>query len=205
MVVGEEISTAEGELLALFVEQKVPPGLPTSETIAAVHDQGGLAVAAHPYDRLTPSLGRRGLLRRASGLEWPLDAIETFNAGLPLPYGNRRAAVTAAVLRLPVLGSSDSHHPTTIGYGHTLFPGRGVVDLRAAIELGSTVAAGRYWGLSRTAEVIGLFVYRELATRRTVRESGHRAKRRLQTRSHTRSGPGVRVVRTPPRDARCPR
>src|SRR5215207_1074336 len=49
VVVGEEVSTADGELLALFIEQRLPPGRPAAETIAAVHEQGGLCVAAHPY------------------------------------------------------------------------------------------------------------------------------------------------------------
>lgn len=148
IVVGEEISTADGELLALFIEQRLPPGLSAAETIAAVHEQGGLAVAAHPYHRLVPSMGHRGLRERSSGSdpEWPLDAIEALNAGLLSPRSNRRGAATAAALGLPEVGGSDSHHPKTIGYGHTLFPGCGAADLRAAMESGRTVAAGRLWG-----------------------------------------------------------
>src|SRR5829696_1420809 len=75
VVVGEEVSTADGELLALFIERRLPPGRPAAETIAAIHEQDGLAVAAHPYHRLAPSVGRRDMLRRASGPdpEWPLD------------------------------------------------------------------------------------------------------------------------------------
>jgi predicted metal-dependent phosphoesterase TrpH len=163
VVVGEEVSTADGELLALFIEQRLPPGLPAAETIAAVHAQGGLCVAAHPYYWMVPSMGHHGLRKRGSGPapEWPLDAIEVFNAGLLLARGNRRAAATAA-LGLPALGGSDSHHPKTIGYGHTLFPGRGAKDLRAAIEFGQTYAAGHSWGPMRTAEVISLIVWREL-------------------------------------------
>jgi predicted metal-dependent phosphoesterase TrpH len=164
VVVGEEVSTADGELLALFIEQRLPPGLAAAETIAAVHAQGGLCVAAHPYYRMVPSMGHRGLRKRGSGPdpEWRLDAIEVFNVGLLLSVGNRRAAMTATALGLPALGGSDSHHPKTIGYGYTLFPGISAVDLRAAMELGQTCAAGHRWGPIRTAEVIGLMVRREL-------------------------------------------
>jgi predicted metal-dependent phosphoesterase TrpH len=164
VVVGEEVSTADGELLALFIEQRLPPGLPAAETIDAVHEQGGLAVAAHPYHWLAPSVGRRDLLRRVSGSdpEWPLDAIEVFNAGLLLSRGNRRAVATAVALGLPAVGGSDSHHPKTLGYGHSLFPGRGARDLRAAIESGQTYAAGHRWGPIRIAEIMGLIVRREL-------------------------------------------
>jgi len=164
VVVGEEVSTADGELLALFIEQRLLPGLPAAETIAAVHAQGGLCVAAHPYYRMVPSIGHRGLRQRSSGPdpEWPLDAIEAFNAGLLSSRGNRRAAATAVALGLPALGGSDSHHPKTIGYGHTHFPGNSAEDLRVAIELGQTYAAGHGWGPIRMAEVIGLIIRREL-------------------------------------------
>jgi predicted metal-dependent phosphoesterase TrpH len=164
VVVGEEVTTANGELLALFVEERLPPGLDAAETIAAIHDQGGLAVAAHPYHWLVPSVGRHDLRRRSSGPEpeWPLDAIEAFNAGLLVQGGNRLAAATAGALGLPVLGGSDSHHLGTIGYGYTLFPGRDAASLRAAIEAGRTVATGRRWGFLRTAEVIGLILRRDM-------------------------------------------
>src|SRR5262249_21871771 len=56
VIVGEEVSTAEGHVLALFVEQPLAPGQPAAATIAAVHAQNGLCVAAHPYEWLTPSL-----------------------------------------------------------------------------------------------------------------------------------------------------
>lgn len=49
VIVGEEISTADGHMLALFIEQMVPPGQPASTSIAAVHAQGGLCIPAHPY------------------------------------------------------------------------------------------------------------------------------------------------------------
>jgi predicted metal-dependent phosphoesterase TrpH len=57
VVVGEEVSTADGEQLALFIEERLPPGLPAAETIAAAHAQGGLCVAAHPYYRMCPRWG----------------------------------------------------------------------------------------------------------------------------------------------------
>jgi hypothetical protein len=83
--------------------------------------------------------------------------------GLVARYLLRRPRLgVAAALGLPALGGSDSHHPKTIGYGHTLFPGNNAEDLRAAIELGQTYAARRSWGPIRMAEVIGLIVRREL-------------------------------------------
>jgi predicted metal-dependent phosphoesterase TrpH len=78
VTVGEEVSTAEGHLLALFIDTFLPPGRPAAETIAAIHAQGGLAIAPHPFDRSVPSLSSAH--RWLS--DWPLDAIEGFNAGV---------------------------------------------------------------------------------------------------------------------------
>ena len=52
VVVGEEISTLNGHLLGLFLEECVPPGLSALDTISEIHAQGGLAVAAHPFHPL---------------------------------------------------------------------------------------------------------------------------------------------------------
>ncbi len=166
VIVGEEVSTADGELLALFIEQRLPPGRPAAETIAAAHKQGGLCVAAHPYDRMVPSMGRRNLRERCSGPnpEWRLDAIEVFNAGQLLPGDNGQAEKAAGALGLPGCGGSDSHHLATIATGYTLFPGRSAADLRSAIEQGQTYAAGHHWGLIRTVGVAALIARRKTAS-----------------------------------------
>jgi predicted metal-dependent phosphoesterase TrpH len=160
VIVGEEISTAEGHLLALFIERPVVPKQPAAATIAAVHAQNGLCVAAHPYDRFTPSLGRAGLRKRCAGVghDWPLDAIEGFNASLWLPRANLAAAATGAELRLPLVGGSDSHHPATIGLGYTLFPGHTAADLRYAIRTRMTRPGGASWRWMHNAEYIGLWL-----------------------------------------------
>jgi predicted metal-dependent phosphoesterase TrpH len=72
VIIGEEVSTADGHLLALFIDAFLPPRRPAAETIAAIHTQGGLAIAPHPFDRSVPSLGRTGLQHD----DWNFDAIE---------------------------------------------------------------------------------------------------------------------------------
>jgi predicted metal-dependent phosphoesterase TrpH len=57
VIIGEEISTREGHMLAYFIERHIRTGMSARDTIAAIHDQGGLAVAAHPYDWMVPHLG----------------------------------------------------------------------------------------------------------------------------------------------------
>ncbi|NTW03820.1 MAG: CehA/McbA family metallohydrolase [Oscillochloris sp.] len=147
VIVGEEISTREGHLLALFIEEELPPGCPAAETAAAIRAQGGICIAPHPFGMLVPSVGRVGVLRRTVGLDrgWAVDAIETFNASLWLGHNNAVAAHYATYHRLPALGGSDAHHLETIGRGYTRFPGRSAADLRRAILSCETVACGSSW------------------------------------------------------------
>lgn len=170
VVVGEEVSTREGHLLALFLEHFVPPGRSAAETIAAVHAQGGLCVAAHPYGLLVPSMGWKGLRTRSQGpmREWPLDGLECFNASLRLPSNNATARSVCRALDLAHCGGSDSHHLSTIGLGYTLFPGSTAEDLRQAILTRQTRAEGMQWGVSRTVEYLqlkGKSVVRQLTER----------------------------------------
>lgn len=175
VIVGEEVSTAEGHMLALFIEEQLPPKRSAAETIAAVHAQGGLCIPAHPYGMLVPSMGYFGLEERCGGAapEWPVDGIEIFNASLWLPRNNTTAATIGARLGLPACGGSDSHHLATIGLGYTLFPGQNAADLRRAISAGQTRAAGSYWGWGRTLEVGRLRLKRGLegVARRGLRTS----------------------------------
>jgi predicted metal-dependent phosphoesterase TrpH len=144
-VVGEEVSTAEGHLLALFVDTLLPPGQPAAETIAAIHAQGGLAIAPHPFDRSVPSLGRYGLGRPG----WRFDAIEGFNAGVFWSQRgcNLAAQQVAGDMGLPLTGGSDAHTLATVGQGYTLFAGGSADDLYRAIKRGDVLWGGSYWSL----------------------------------------------------------
>ncbi|MFL5804659.1 MAG: PHP domain-containing protein [Roseiflexaceae bacterium] len=160
VIVGEEVSTAEGHLLALFIEEELPPRRSAAETIAAVHAQNGLCIAAHPYDWCMPSLGRAGLRERSAGpgCEWPLDAIESFNASVWLPRFNAAAAAAGERLGLPLIGGSDAHHLATVGLGYTLFPGHTAADLRYAIRMRVSRPAGNYWRWMHNVEYVGLWL-----------------------------------------------
>jgi len=143
VIVGEEVSSRDGHILGLFLKQLVPPDLSAKETVAAIHEQGGLAIAAHPYWR-TSSLDYKG---RTYGLgdriaQLDLDAIEVINGGFtPSMIGaNRRAGwVTEALGRTPV-GGSDAHVKHALAWGHTRFAGRSAHDLRRSIATGQTEA-----------------------------------------------------------------
>lgn len=147
VIVGEEVETADGHLLALFIEEPILGGMLIEDTIAAVHDQGGLAVAAHPYNGISRSLlgrGSRGWSEEELA-SLPLDGIETLNASLVQHIANTRAAFLAEGLGFTPLGGSDAHHLSVIGRAYTRFPGRTAEDLREAIITGAALADGQSW------------------------------------------------------------
>jgi predicted metal-dependent phosphoesterase TrpH len=134
VIVGEEISTLNGHLLGLYLEERVPPGLAAARTIELIHAQGGLAVAAHPFHpfrghmRGHPPVGR--LIP-----DLPLDAVEVVNnAGVFSWLYDGWAALRNAEWLLPVVGGSDAHDIWHLGNGVTRFEGRSGRALRRALE-----------------------------------------------------------------------
>ncbi len=143
VVVGAEVTTLQGHLLALFIES-APPAFRTVEwTIEAIHRQGGLAIAPHPMSWLTRSLGRRTLERLDRGSGPRLDGIETRNPSLAGRVTAAAARRANAGWRLAEVGGSDAHHLPHLGAGWTEFPGTTAAELRRAIEGRLTVAASR--------------------------------------------------------------
>jgi predicted metal-dependent phosphoesterase TrpH len=156
VAVGEEITTRRGHVLALFITERIPALRPLPETLARIHDQGGIAVAPHSMAPLTPSLGRRSLLwsLRQPDERHRFDAIELMN---PSTAGRaRRVArdrLNAEVLHLPAVGNSDAHVLEGIGTAWTWFAGSTAADYRAAIEAGTTRPDGAYWSHLHNVDV----------------------------------------------------
>jgi predicted metal-dependent phosphoesterase TrpH len=150
IMTGAEITTLHGHLLALFLERPVPMWRPLDWTIGKIHEQGGLAIAVHPFSMLTRSIGFRsfdGIMNHRSP-EIYFDAVETFN---PSVAGRTCAAKIQRLNRsrfhLPEVGCSDSHHLQGIGTGYTTFPGSTAAELKMAIMASQTEALGEYWDL----------------------------------------------------------
>ena len=121
VIVGEEIRSREGDLVALFIERPVAPGLSALETAAAVHEQGGLVGLAHPFDRFRGSLlAGRAAGERMDALAPLVDYVETFNARVPLRGANDRAAEWAARHGLPGVAVSDAHSLLEVGVAYTI-------------------------------------------------------------------------------------
>src|SRR2546428_6301667 len=140
VVVGEEVSTVNGHVLALWIEEAVPPGLTAERTIALIHAQGGLAVAAHPFHPIPHHrAGHRPLAALIPDL--PLDAVEVVNnSGIFSWAYDAWAALRNVEWMLPVTGGSDAHDVWYLGSGLTRFPGRSAAELRAALQAGRTRA-----------------------------------------------------------------
>ncbi|MBV9712184.1 MAG: PHP domain-containing protein [Ktedonobacteraceae bacterium] len=146
-IVGEEVSTNEGHLLGLFIEKRIPPGLSVERSIDLIHEQGGLAVIAHPLHRLFRHSCQREVMDRihASKDVW-LDGIETWNASFCGIYANQVAmSVNRDVYGLPELGNSDAHTLNSIGTGMTWFEGKNAQDIRQSIENGLSAPGGKLW------------------------------------------------------------
>lgn len=144
VVVGEEITSREGHIVGLFLDAPIAPGQSAAATVAAVHAQGGLAFAAHPFFRDRPRRARRtmdGVGALAARL--PFDAIEVANSTPFLEWANLRARRCAARHGIPAIGASDAHIVAAIGKAFTRFPGRSAADLRRAIRAGTIRAGAR--------------------------------------------------------------
>jgi len=112
LVPGMEISSREGHILGLFIEEEIPKNISAKETIEMIHRQGGLAIAAHPYDILRKGIG--DLVKKLK-----FDAIEVMNGRNYLANGKARKV--AEELNTAVTGGSDAHIIDEIGNCYTLY------------------------------------------------------------------------------------
>jgi predicted metal-dependent phosphoesterase TrpH len=156
LVVGEEVTTRRGHVLALFVTERIPALRPLEESLHAIHRAGGLAIAAHPLAPLPLSVGKRSL-RRVRDHEHEdvyFDGLELFN---PSYAGRTRHAARMELnvrdLKLPGVGNSDAHVLEGIGTGWTAFPGHTALDFRAALARGEVSAEGAHWSSGHNVDV----------------------------------------------------
>lgn len=120
VVVGEELRTHAGELIGLFLEERVPLGLAPADAARRIREQGGVVYVPHPFDPMRSNL-QEGALEglAAAGL---LDAIEVRNAKTSLEHLNERAAEFASAHDLAAGAGSDAHVPEAIGAAYVEMP-----------------------------------------------------------------------------------
>jgi predicted metal-dependent phosphoesterase TrpH len=167
VIVGEEVSSRDGHIVALFLERRIRPGMSAAATVDAIHDQAGLAIAVHPFGRTErPSRNRpvHGVGWLAAELDF--DGVEVENATPGFYVFNQLARRLNMGLGSAELGSSDAHILDAVGRAFTEFPGKTPEALRSAIESGTTAARRqryravglmRYaaWGLNHQRYAVG--------------------------------------------------
>ncbi len=133
VVVGEEVLTLDGELLAYFVNEEIPRGLPPEDAIHMLRQQGAFISIPHPFDR-----GRHGWEEADLVRIFPLvDAIEIFNSRSYSPIYNQQAAAFAQAHSLAVTVGSDAHTLDEVGRSSlTLPPFTDADELRQVIRQG---------------------------------------------------------------------
>jgi predicted metal-dependent phosphoesterase TrpH len=116
VIVGEEVRTADGDLIALFLEEAVEPYRPMRETIEAVRAQGGLVGIPHPFDRFRGSMLKDP---RLEAMAQVVDWVEAHNARVVGGTGNERAQQYARDMGLPGIAVSDAHSVLEVGVAYT--------------------------------------------------------------------------------------
>lgn len=131
IILGTEVNSSDGHIVALNVQEVIPRDLSAEETVERIHEAGGIAVACHPFAMFKGSLGKH-----ASG---KFDAIETINASAsPFKRSVRKAEEVAERFKLPRVAGTDAHYAPAIGYAYT------VVDAELnADAVVKAIAAGR--------------------------------------------------------------
>ena len=114
LIPGVEVSTDEGHLLCIGTILPNMKGKPAREVCEAIHENGGLAIPAHPFD-----LFRAGI-RKETLETLPIDALEVFNAATTLRRYNELAFTYAGLRGLPMTAASDAHHSEALGTAYTI-------------------------------------------------------------------------------------
>lgn len=142
VIPGCEITTADGDLLALFLKKEVSAGLSLEETVLRVREQGGICIAPHP---MAGGMGMKSLSGRTilKALRIPevadtLIGIETFNGTAFDRISGHYANILAGRLEIAKVGNSDSHTIDTMGFGVTEFEGKTAADLVTALRNNTT-------------------------------------------------------------------
>lgn len=142
VIVGEELRTHHGEIIGLFLRERVPFGTAPREAAQAIRDQGGIVYVPHPFDPMRRNLSEAALVElTAAGL---VDAIEVVNAKTSLASLNRRAREFADENDLAAGAGSDAHVPLALGSAFVEMPDfDGPADFLAKLREG--VVVGHHW------------------------------------------------------------
>jgi predicted metal-dependent phosphoesterase TrpH len=142
VIVGEELRTGAGEVIGLFLEERLPFGINPVDAAQRIRAQGGLVYIPHPFDPTRHCLREDALTELLdAGL---VDALEVFNAKTSLQSLNARAADVAAARDLPGGAGSDAHVPEGLGAAYVEMPDfDGPASMLESLRAGRVV--GHHW------------------------------------------------------------
>ena len=147
VILGEEVSTADGEVVGLFLTKTIPRGLSSKETADEIHRQGGLVSIPHPFDPFRGSHIKEGPLRNLAETN-RIDCVEVFNCRITLQRHNEEAAEFAERYGIPGIAASDSHSSFEVAMAFNALP-----PFESAEELKAGLADNE-WHASRSSVFI---------------------------------------------------
>ena len=149
VILGEEVSTADGEVVGMFLTKTIPRGLSANETADEIHRQGGLVSIPHPFDPFRGSHIKEGPLRNLAEIG-KIDMIEVFNCRVTFQRHNEEAAEFAKRYDIPGIAASDSHSSFEVAMAFNAMPSFDSADeLRTALQQNE-------WHASRSSVFIHL-------------------------------------------------
>lgn len=116
IIIGEEITSGEGDIIGLFLTSRIPPHLGIKETAAQIHRQGGLVLVPHPFERFRSSISLETFNKHLKYV----DIVESFNARSKLKKPLHNAAAYAIKNKIPHVANSDAHCIKGIPSAYTL-------------------------------------------------------------------------------------
>ena len=147
VILGEEVSTADGEVVGLFLTKTIPRGLSANETADEIHRQGGLVSIPHPFDPFRGSHIKEGPLRNLAEVG-KIDCVEVFNCRITLQRHNLEAAEFAKRYEIPGIAASDSHSSFEVAMAFNAMP-----EFATADELKASLLKNE-WHASRSSVFI---------------------------------------------------
>jgi len=142
VIVGEEVTTRDGHLIGLFLEEHIRPGMSAADTAQAIREQGGVVLLPHPFVKAFGC----GIGDRSWDLVPLLDAVEINNAQNMLPGPDAKARAFAAATGLPAYVGADCHMKTSIAPCHQfLRPFAGPQDFIASLSEAELVPGRHSW------------------------------------------------------------
>ncbi len=158
VIIGQELTTGDGDVVGLFLTETLPAFRTAAGAIKAIHQQGGLAIAVHPF---TFGFGVQSV--NFAILRAPFDAVEVKN-GSPwcIPGNIVTTLLNRSLARLPMVANSDAHIPQCAGQPFTWFPGHTAADLKQAIRTNQVRPGGTTWTLPTLLKMVNIVGQRGL-------------------------------------------